>query len=227
MELLGQLLLISDLFPIYIDRYKWQESQHPRQSAGSSSGGEFRSADSASQSGAMEPTALPSNHGGRIRSTKKREIAVLPDTITQGHSLHVDSLSPELATSLKAWSSQLQSLMAGVESAQTPDDQEIAWASVDKDNVRQLLAQMNVMDKQHGAQTGEQLSDWVNANALIPRSLAERLDGGERFFNPEKIRRSKLKPLQSNGKSDQELIRQPTQVPWIVYRSNQPILHKH
>ncbi|MFO0940084.1 MAG: hypothetical protein U0930_04890 [Pirellulales bacterium] len=208
---MSQLLLISDLFPL-ITRYEWQAELHPRVPAGSPAGGEFRSVGVRSGLGSSGPTSSqPSSN--RIRSTKKREIAALPDTIHEGHSLHLSKLPPDLAEKSRAWSKQLHNLMAGVESAKSPDDQEIAWAAVNKDEIRKLLDQMNSMDKQYGAQTGQNLSDWVNANGLIPRSLAERLDGGERFFNPERIR-SKLKgqpkPSESNlsnPPTDADLIR--------------------
>lgn len=209
-----QLLLISDLYPI-ITRYEWQAELHPREPAGSPAGGEFRSIGMRSGSG-LSGSASHQPSGGRIRSTKKREIAALPDTIHEGHSLHLSKLPPDVAEKAISWSQQLGSLMTRVESTQDTDAQEIAWAAVNKDQIRALLAQMNAMDKQFGAQTGQNLSDWVNSNGLIPRSLAERLDGGERFFNPEKIR-SKLKgetrPPEAknhepNPPSDSDLIRQ-------------------
>src|SRR5690606_26091941 len=49
------------------------------------------------------------------------------------------------------------------------------------------LAEMNQMDREAREQ-GIPLSDYVNANGIIIRGLAERLDGGSRFFDPEKLR---------------------------------------
>ena len=65
--------------------------------------------------------------------------------------------------------------------------QDQAWQQVDKSQIRAMLDEMNNLDRE-ARMSGIPLSDFVNANGIIPRELAERLDGGSRFFDPEKLR---------------------------------------
>ncbi|MBX3422221.1 MAG: hypothetical protein KF752_11760 [Pirellulaceae bacterium] len=186
----GQLALVSDLIPVYRTLYRWVESEHPRHPAGSSRGGEFTDTPGGQVPGGRKPL---------VASTRRREIAAMPDTIKQGHRLHISSLRPDKATKAMAWSRQLHDIMQQVEAAKSPEDEERAWEVVDKDSILSLLAEMNQMDRHHLTETGELLSDYVNANQMIPQSLAVRLDSGRRFFDPERIR-EKLKehpPLNS------------------------------
>jgi hypothetical protein len=184
------LSLVSDLIPLYIQRYEWTESAHPRQNAGTTVGGQFRPAGGIAGTSSTAPSTGGLRSG--VRSTKKREIAALPDTVKPGHGLHTSALKPETAQKLNEWHGVMKSIMQGVEQAKSPEEEESQWAKVNKDHVRMLFNSMNQMDRDHKSQTGQNLSDYVNANGMIPKSLAERLDSGRRFFDPEAIR-NKLK----------------------------------
>jgi hypothetical protein len=126
--------------------------------------------------------------GGQFRSTRRREIAELPDTVQRGHALHFSALDANTKASLQGWSFRLSQIMAPVAQAQSEQEKEYAWSQIDKDKIRSLLNEMNHWDRSYSQSTGNRLSDFVNANGLIPRFLAERLDSGSRFFDPEKIR---------------------------------------
>lgn len=211
----GYLSLVSDLIPLYVrpgcdsrvQRYHWNEADHPREPAGRSEGGQFtdrgQSPSSQTSTGGQSPpgsgpvparrptpggTALHTTSPAR-KSTRKRELAALPDIVVAGHPLHISALDPDWASRITQWSGQLNQLMADVERASDSDAEESAWARVDKDQIRWLLDQMNHWDRQFGQSSGRRLSDFVNAGGLIPRSLAVRLDSGSRFFDPEKLRR--------------------------------------
>ncbi|MCC7334439.1 MAG: hypothetical protein IT422_05065 [Pirellulaceae bacterium] len=175
-----------------VDRYDWNSAQHPRNPAGNSQGGEFRNA------GASGGTGVSlGGSGGRssaFPSTKKRDIAEVPGIIKQGHHLHLSSLSPKWKNAVLDWNARMHGLLKPTDTLPatvtklSPEEQfEQGWRKVDKNAVRQMLAEMNDMDRQ-AKQQGIPLDDFVNANKLIPRGLAERLDGGARFFMPENLR---------------------------------------
>jgi hypothetical protein len=132
------------------------------------------------------PKSLPS---------RKREIAQVPPTVVPGHALHLSSLDEGYRAKLLNWGERIFDLSRPMNSTPTSklsneEQAEAGWAKVDKNAIRGMLAEMNQMDKEARA-NGVNLSDFVNANQIVPRNLAERLDGGSRFFDPEKIR-SKL-----------------------------------
>lgn len=184
----GDLLsLVTDLIPVYLHRYRWLEAEHPRHDSGRPDGGQFRS-DGSSAAGSGPVTAKANNSGGQFRSTRRREIAALPDTVKPGYSLHLSSLDIDTVNNLQGWRDRLRAEVSQVEKAGSEQDKEYAWSQVNKDAIRSLLSEMNEMDRQHGQQSGQKLSDWVNANGMIPRFVAERLDSGRRFFDPERIR---------------------------------------
>lgn len=207
----SQLSLVSDLVPFELVRYEWNATQHPRQAAGNEHGGEFargnrpggalsqRMIDNGhspnstrwvqdsqpSTPGAPMPAAAPT-------SSKKRELAEHPPTIKPGHALHASSLDPQTRAKMIDWGNRLHEVLKPMDKMPTSklsDDEqdEAGWGKVDKNKVRSMLAEMNQMDAEARAR-GVRLSDFVNANQTIPKELAERLDGGSRFFDPEKIR---------------------------------------
>lgn len=200
------LSLVSDLVPIYVHRYRWSEADHPRHEAGKSEGGQFRSTSQSSGATsvqvqqakppgqqsplpqASEPSPGALSPGGQARSTRKREIAALPDTVQRGHALHLSALDANTKVTLTGLAGELGRLMAPVDQAETDADKEHAWSQVNKDAIRNVLSRINTLDRQYGDQNGNRVSDFVNANGMIPRFLAERLDSGRRFFDPEKIR---------------------------------------
>jgi hypothetical protein len=133
----------------------------------------------------------------------KRELAALPD-IQKGHHLHHSSLSPELQGKLLDWNGRVNQLLnplniagSGYPAGEMRDAvKQEAWKRMDKAPIRAMLDEMNQMDRE-ARKFGVPLSDFVNANGIIPRELAERLDGGSRFFDPEKLR-GKLKSTGDN-----------------------------
>lgn len=123
------------------------------------------------------------------RSTKKRDIPELPGTINKGHSLHLDNLPPDLKQrALDIHLSFSKPLWAMRFSHNRGDDAgvEKEWAAVDKSFIRQQLDAMNQLNREAESR-GVKLHEFVNANGLIPRALAERLDGGSRFFDPRAL----------------------------------------
>lgn len=200
----------AELERYQVERYEWVESDHPRHEAGSpgSIGGQFSS--TGEQTGANRPGGSLSPRmlagaqekwqsgpngwevvGGGApaaqRSTRLREVAALPDNIKPGHALHLSALSNRDRFDLMDWSRRLHDAM---EKVQGPNEEE-AWSKVNKNYIRAMLDEMNKRDREARGR-GVRLSDYINANGLIPEALAARLQGGKRFFDPEHIR-DKLK----------------------------------
>jgi hypothetical protein len=193
------LSLLSDIVPIEIVRYEWNANAHPRWQAGApgGTGGEFRGASSATGGGTSSANAPQ-----QPRSNKKRELAELPD-IKQGHPLHYTALDNETQQRLIDWNARVNQVLAPMQVAagqqRTPEGkaqaEEFGWGRVDKNKVRELLDEMNKFDRETQLPSGMRISDYVNANGLIPKELGERLDTGDRFFNPEKLRGKVNKPI--------------------------------
>ncbi len=205
-------LRLDDCAPV-VDRYEWSETQHPRFDAGAAGGvgGEFRPK-GGSGGGAAASTQVnaPANRvasqvvdawrksgSGQQKPTAskpaKRELAALP-TIDKDHALHHSKLPPAMQQKVLDWNYRMYQLVSpvgiyGGQAAPGMRDQaeEAGWETVDKNAVRAMLTEMNQMDVE-ARSAGVPLADFVNANGIIPRALAERLDGGARFFDPEKLR---------------------------------------
>lgn len=130
---------------------------------------------------------------GLNKSSKIRDVAS-PPSIARDHDLHW-SKAGEFSQKIFDWHLELNRAMkditlehtATADGADRDHKWEQAWQAGDKTRVRELLAQMNAMDKEARAK-GINLASIVNANGLIPRELAERLAGGSRFFDPERLR---------------------------------------
>lgn len=236
-------LRLDDESPV-VDRYEWQESQHPRFDAGAAGGvgGQFKpTGQSAGQAVGNRPGGRLSDwmlkasqatneqgrmdamNGGRppaqatsspvappllndrsqalaqavkqaFAKPKVRELAERPD-IQKGHPLHHSSLPPDLQSKILDWNGRVNQLLnpMNLAASQATNDEarvearERAWQQVDKSQIRGMLDEMNNLDRE-ARKSGIPLSDFVNANGIIPRELAERLDGGSRFFDPEKLR---------------------------------------
>jgi hypothetical protein len=202
------LRLDADASPT-VERYEWKAEQHPRWPPDSPQGigGEFKPA-SGSASGAGAAVAASIN---RLNPSKRRELAALPD-IQKGHHLHHSSLPSEVQSKMLDWNYRINEALnpmyvyAGQQS--DPDRkaaaEESGWNRVDKAKVQSLLAEMNQMDRE-ARKHGIALSDFVNANGIIPKELAERLTGGSRFFDPEKLR-GKLKSKQQEVDPNQKTV---------------------
>jgi hypothetical protein len=198
------LSLLCDLVPFpEIVRYEWNESNHPRWPAGSDQGGEFRPTGKTGSGSSQASTPGSSSAAGssatsaprKPRSSVKRELADRPD-VKKGHHLHFTQLAPEMQEKLLTLNYQLIQAMAPVTVSEsrevTPEDKERAaeagWGRVDKEAIRGMLEQLNELDRSTNLGNGYRISDFVNANGMIPRDLAVRLDSGSRFFDPEKLR---------------------------------------
>ncbi len=133
--------------------------------------------------------------GSAPQSSKRRELAALP-TIERGHYLHHSSLDRGTQDRLLEWNGRMNKVLApiGIQRGQAHTEEaraaaeESGWARVDKNAVRSLLEEMNQLDHSTTLPNGMKIADYVNANGIIPRELAERLDSGSRFFDPEKMR---------------------------------------
>jgi hypothetical protein len=179
-----------------VDRYDWNESQHPRHPAGAprGMGGEFAGRGSslpggnriASQS-TSQSTSNPSGPPPTLNS-KQRELPERPQ-ISQNHPLHWRQIPDGTAMiGTMDFAKGLRNLMAEAQRAAGPQaNEETVWARVDKRRLQGLLDSMNRMDKEAMAK-GIKLHEYVNASGLIPPMIAERLHGGSRFFDPTLLR---------------------------------------
>ena len=216
-----------------VDRYDWNSAQHPRHPAGApqSAGGEFSGQGG---SGSGSKSFAQSNRFGAVSAriaaqwggakpaarqpSVKRELAHLP-TIDKSHDLHRSQLGAAMDSQLLNWHFRMHELLkpmavmpATVTKLSADEQEEAGWAKVDKSKVREMLEEMNQMDRDMKAK-GVALSDYVNANGIIPPKLAVRLDGGQRFFNPEhlgnKLRDGRKEPTEKP--SEQQSPEQPGQ----------------
>lgn len=208
-------LRLDDDRPI-VDRYEWNAGDHPRFAAGSpgSVGGEFRGIGQTGGSVNAIQTAVNSASKTSVqqvvKGSSKRELAALPD-IQKDHHLHHSKLPPALQNQLLDWNGRINQLLnpMNIAAGQTtnPETREAvkdaAFKRLDKTQIRDMLDEMNQMDRE-ARKFGVPLSDFVNANGIIPRELAERLNGGARFFDPEKLR-GKLKAPEDSKQGDSSL----------------------
>lgn len=155
----------------------------------------------------------PSPDSRSVPTSKKRELADLPK-IERGHYLHHTSLDRENQRKLLDWNYKINQLMQPVQVAaaqgKTPEQsaayEESAWSKVDKNAIRAALDEMNTFDHSTKLPNGATIADYVNANGIIPRELAERLDSGSRFFDPEKMRGKFTKQVQPAADPDQQAV---------------------
>lgn len=144
----------------------------------------------------------------RPRTSRLRELPEKPETIKRGHPLHHSSLPPTVQKKLLDWNAKLFELarptfMIPTDKRSEAEQAESGWAKVNKNAVRELLDEMNQLDV-YAREEGIPLSDYVNANQMIPKNIAERLTGGSRFFDLEKIRDKVLnKPTKPEPKPEQ------------------------
>ena len=211
----SELYSIDDLYlapDVIVDHYEWRAEEHPRHDEGAPGGvgGQFaptgQSQSGNRPGGSLSPRMLassrekwqstgggpwkpvvPGNSGAAPKSSRIREIAALPDNVKEGHQLHLSSLSQRDRFAVLDWSRRLNEAMANVHG---PNEEE-EWQRVSKPYIRTLLDEMNQRDREARGR-GVRLSDYINANGMIPESLSSRLHGGARFFDPEHIR-DKLK----------------------------------
>ena len=203
---------LSDAF--LVDRYdntNWSEQLHPRGHKGNENGGRFTSkGDSGGTATESHPPGSPSgnrpnqssgsavdaqSNGTRANgfSSKVRQIASVPD-IQFHHSLHIRNQPPANQIALNDYKKSFNHLWrtasgkAGVEWTDATAEEKI-WDNVDKNKLTELLNNINAKDKALRADGGSGLSDSINYNQVIPRHFAERLHGGSRFFDPEKLQR--------------------------------------
>jgi len=136
--------------------------------------------------------------------TKVRE---LPEhkSVAPTNALHYTQLPQQWRSRLIDWSNAISremmpTIIPPTERRMSREEYfEQQWAAMDKTKLRGLLNEMNQMDREARAQ-GIRLSDYVNASAMIPQTLAKRLHGGARFFDQSRIA-DKINA--ADGKSDQ------------------------
>lgn len=194
---------ISDIYSaladaFLVDRYDWNEQLHPRGQKGNTNGGRFTSKGNSggtaissspgSKSGQQAQSTIPSP----AVSTKSRTLAAAPD-IQSHHSLHIKNQSSANNILLNDYRKSFNNIWrtasakAGVEWTDANAEEQI-WKHVDKNQLTGLLNQINAKDKTQRAAGGPGISDAMNYNQVIPKHFAERLHGGSRFFDPEKLR---------------------------------------
>ncbi len=201
-----------------IDRYdntsssRWNEQLHSRGHKGSSNGGRFTSnGDSGRTPTESPPPGSPSNRVfgsqkqapspqkqatspamGSPMPTKVRELAAVPDTQSH-HSLHIKNQPHEVNIALNDYKKSFNHLwrvaagQAGTDWIDANAEEKI-WQHVDKSKLTELLNNINAKDKSLRENGGSGLADAANYNQVIPKQFAERLHGGSRFFDPEKLR---------------------------------------
>jgi hypothetical protein len=140
-----------------------------------------------------DPSLHPRDEMGRFaenerRSTRVRELAAAPDQSME-HSLHLKKQSNEHQIRINDLGRSMRSLWneavrkSGTEWKDNDSEEQI-WNNVDKSRLQSMLGEANQLDKDSNGRA----ADVMNYNQIIPRQIAERLQGGSRFFDPEKLR---------------------------------------
>jgi hypothetical protein len=146
-----------------VERYEWTASLHPRDKVG--------------------------------RFTKTRQLADHPD-LQSHHSLNIKNQDQATARKLNDHRAGFRNLLANAtrkaqfqqDDPNYEPDEETVWANVDKTALQAMLAKINQADHESLKGDGPKFHELVNANQIIPKMVAERLHGGSRFFDPEKLR---------------------------------------
>lgn len=192
--------LYSALYDVFaIDRYdqSWNEQLHPRGHKGSENGGRFTS--KGDGVGTATHSNSPGSPSNRVfpkqknrMSSKVREIVAAPNSQPH-HSLHLKNQPPATQIAMNDYRKsfnhlwRVASAKAGTEWTDASDEEKI-WEHLDKNQLTELLNNINAKDRALRTNGGNGLSDAMNYNQVIPRQFAERLHGGSRFFDPEKLR---------------------------------------
>ena len=139
-------------------------------------------------------------------SAKNRELADHPD-LQDHHSLHIKNQEKATAMKLNDHRAGFRNLLSNAtRKAQFAQDdplyqpdEETVWANVDKTALQGLLTKMNQADHESMKGNGPKFHELANANQIIPKMIAERLHGGSRFFDPEKLRGRWNEPSPQNA----------------------------
>lgn len=192
----------------------WDESKHPREAAGTSVGGQFRSAGGGASvtgqssiastkenpaesqaskmpQGAFQPTLMESEQTAEPKSSKKRDLVDRPDT-QKHHSLHWKNQPAEtqiLLNDLKREFVGLQVIAANkIQMAGGSLTGDNVWENTDKAALQRVVDRVNKLNQDSIAKGGPRMDDLMNYNGVIPKTYAERFEGGKRFFDPEALR---------------------------------------
>jgi hypothetical protein len=178
-----------------VERYEWTASLHPRDRVG--------------------------------RFTKTRQLADHPD-LQSHHSLNIKNQDQATARKLNDHRAGFRNLLANAtrkaqfqqDDPNYEPDEETVWANVDKTALQAMLAKINQADHESMKGDGPKFHELVNANQIIPKMVAERLHGGSRFFDPEKLRGrwNEAKPEETPQAQQQ----QPESTPASQPESSQP-----
>lgn len=142
-----------------VDRYEFREQLHPRDSIG--------------------------------RFSKVRSLVERPD-IANHHSLF--ALNQDTPTrlyvtdSMKGFRNLIGDASRRSQAKGGDGSEESLWQEIDKDRLRTMLAEVNAKDKEMRKNGGKGLDELFNYNGVIPKMIAERLSGGSRFFDPQKLK---------------------------------------
>ena len=142
-----------------VDRYEFREQLHPRDSIG--------------------------------RFSKVRSLVERPD-IANHHSLFAFNQDTPTMLYVTDTMKGFRNLIAEASRRQQAKggdgSEESLWQEIDKDKLRKMLAEVNAKDKEMRKNGGKGLDELFNYNGVIPKMIAERLSGGSRFFDPQKLK---------------------------------------
>lgn len=144
------------------------------------------------------------------RFTQVREIADHP-VLQRHHSLHIGNQDVGTRLQLSDYSKQYKNLIARASRISDSQDEETIWKNVDKKALQDLLARTNADDRKRKANGQTGLDSLFNANQVIPSTIAKRLSGGARFFDPEKLRGKWNEPAPPPQEPQQTAPSQPIQ----------------
>jgi hypothetical protein len=142
-----------------VDRYEFREQLHPRDSIG--------------------------------RFSKVRSLVERPD-IANHHSLFALNQDTQtrlyVTDSMKGFRNLLGEASRRLQAKGGDGSEESLWQEIDKDKLRTMLAEVNAKDKEMRKNGGKGIDELFNYNGVIPKMIAERLSGGSRFFDPQKLK---------------------------------------
>jgi hypothetical protein len=142
-----------------VDRYEFREQLHPRDSIG--------------------------------RFSKVRSLVERPD-IANHHSLFALNQDTQtrlyVTDSMKGFRNLIRDASRRLQAKGGDGSEESLWQEIDKDKLRKMLAEVNAKDKEMRKNGGKGIDELFNYNGVIPKMIAERLSGGSRFFDPQKLK---------------------------------------
>lgn len=121
------------------------------------------------------------------QSTRLRDLPELPDRQSH-HSLTLSNQDIGLQVAVKDWHRGFRRLMRDAATMGGSTTEESLWAHMDKQQLQSLVSEINEANKKSIEAGGNRLDDIFNYNGVIPKMIAERLEGGSRFYDPTQLR---------------------------------------